>query len=157
MRLTPDLAPARSRGMRERDIHRLFVVSLAVKGVHALAEIAIGLALALFSTGAVLSLLERVDPHHAIARAFTPAEHGYYTFYFLSHGAVNLALVVGLLREKLWAYPATFAVLTLFIAYQLYRFSVTSDPGLIVLSLLDLIVIGLAWNEYRILKRRRLA
>ena len=157
MRLTPDLAPARSRGMRERDIHRLFVVSLAVKGVHALAEIAIGLDLALFSTGAVLSLLERVDPHHAIARAFTPAEHGYYTFYFLSHGAVNLALVVGLLREKLWAYPATFAVLTLFIAYQLYRFSVTSDPGLMVLSLLDLIVIGLAWNEYRILKRRRLA
>jgi uncharacterized membrane protein len=140
--------------MHEKRIHQLFVVSLAVKGVHALAEIAIGLALALFSTGVVLTILERVDPHHAIARAFTPAEHNYYTFYFLSHGAVNLALVVGLLREKLWAYPATFAVLTLFIAYQLYRFTHVHDPGLIVLSLLDLIVIGLAWNEYRILRRR---
>lgn len=139
--------------MREQRIHQLFVVSLALKGLHALVEIAGGLALALFSTPAILRLIERVDPHHWIARSFTPSEHDYYTFFFLSHGAINLALVIGLLRQKLWAYPATFAVLTLFIAYQLYRFAHLHDPGLIVLSLLDLIVMALAWHEYRLVRR----
>ncbi len=142
-------------GMRERRIHQLFVVSLVVKGLHALSEIAIGLALALFSTSAIVGAIDRFDPHRWIARSFTPPEHDYYTFYFLSHGAINLALVIGLLREKLWAYPATFVVLSLFIAYQLYRFAQVHDSGLIVLSLLDLIVIALAWNEYRILRQRR--
>jgi uncharacterized membrane protein len=137
--------------MPEKRIHQLFVASLVLKGLHALVEIAGGFALTLFSTSAILRLLDR-DPHHWVARSFTPSEHGYYTFVFLSHGAINLALVVGLLRQKLWAYPATFAVLTLFIAYQLYRFSHIHDPGLIALSLLDLIVMALAWHEYQLVK-----
>ena len=57
------------------------------------------------------------------------------------------------MREKLWAYPATFVVLSLFVAYQLHRFIYMHDPGLIVLSLLDVIVMALAWHEYRLVKR----
>ena len=42
-------------------------------------------------------------------------------------------IVTGLLREKLWAYPASFAVFGAFIAYQLYRYSWTHDVALIAL------------------------
>jgi uncharacterized membrane protein len=140
--------------VREQKIHRLFQLSVALKGIHALVEIAGGIALSLFSTDSILRLLYRVDRHDAFARFFTPNEHRYYAFYLLSHGAANLVLVGGLLREKLWAYPATFAVLSLFIAYQLQRFAYVRDPGLIVLSLLDLIVMALAWHEYRLVKRQ---
>ena len=139
--------------MDQRRIHRLFQVSVILKGLHALTEIAGGIALGLFSTDAILRWLYRIDSHDWFARTFTPSEHHYYVFYLLSHGVANLAIVVGLLREKLWAYPATFAVLSLFIAYQLHRFYYVRDPGLVVLSILDLIIIAMAWNEYRLVKR----
>src|SRR5690349_18374053 len=125
--------------MREMQVHRLFVLSVALKGLHALVEIAGGIALALFSTDAILRLLYRIDRHDLFARFFTPNEHRYYAFYLLSHGFLNLVIAQGLLREKRWAYPATFTVLSLFIAYQFQRFAYVRDPGLIVLSLLDLI------------------
>jgi len=60
--------------------------------------------------------------------------------------------VIGLLRERLWAYPASFAVFGAFIAYQLYRYSFTHDFALILLSVFDLFVIALAVHEYRLLR-----
>ena len=62
-------------------------------------------------------------------------------------------IVYGLLREKLWAYPASFAVFGAFIAYQLYRYSWTHDAALIALSVFDLFVIALAVHEYRLLRK----
>jgi uncharacterized membrane protein len=64
-----------------------------------------------------------------------------------------LALVIGLLMNRLWAYPASLAVLGLFIAYQLYRYSYTHGFGLIVLTVFDIFVIGLIWHEYRLIRR----
>lgn len=86
-------------------------------------------------------------------RHFSVAEHNFYAFYLLSHGLVKSVIVYGLLREKLWAYPATFAVFGAFIAYQLYRYSFTHDPALIALSIFDLFVIVLAVHEYRLLRK----
>jgi uncharacterized membrane protein len=68
----------------------------------------------------------------------------------LSHGIVKLFLVVGLLRNKLWAYPAAIVVFVLFIAYQLYRLSSAPSPLLVLLTVFDVVVIGLTWHEYRI-------
>ena len=66
---------------------------------------------------------------------------------------VKLALVIGLLKGKLWSYPASLIVLGLFIVYQLYRFSYTHGAGLIVLTILDVVVMGLIWHEYRLMRR----
>jgi len=41
------------------------------------------------------------------------------------------------------------ALLTLFIAYQLYRISYTHSLGLIFLTLFDVFVVWLTWKEYR--------
>jgi uncharacterized membrane protein len=154
--------------MHEKNIHRVFVVSVAAKGAHALVEIAGGLALYFTSTATILGWINRFsqgelteDPHDWIARQalkfgehFSVAEHNFYAFYLLSHGLIKSVLVIGLLREKLWAYPASFAVFGAFIAYQLYRYSYTHDIGLIVLSIFDLFVIALAVHEYRLLRKR---
>jgi uncharacterized membrane protein len=66
---------------------------------------------------------------------------------------IKSVLVIGLLRQKLWAYPASFAVFGGFIAYQLYRFTFTHDVGLILLSIFDAFVIYLAVHEYRLLRK----
>jgi len=139
--------------MHEKRIHQVFVVSVLAKGLHALIEITGGAVLYLFSADAIARWIDEVDPHEWIARYFPMSEHNFYAFYLLSHGLIKAALVIGLLREKLWAYPASFAVFGAFIAYQLYRYSFTHDIGLILLSIFDLFVIFLAVHEYRLLRK----
>jgi uncharacterized membrane protein len=46
-----------------------------------------------------------------------------------------------------------FAVLVLFIVLQLLRFTHVHDPGLILFSILDMMVIALAWHEYQLLRK----
>ena len=139
--------------MQEKRIHQVFVVSVLAKGAHALIEIAGGLALYLFSAGAIARWLDEIDRNGWLARHFPASEQHFYAFYLLSHGLVKSVLVFGLLREKLWAYPASFAVFGAFIAYQLYRYSYTHETALILLTVFDLFVIALAWHEYRLLRK----
>jgi uncharacterized membrane protein len=139
--------------MQEKRIHQIFVVSVTLKGLHALIEIAGGLLLYLLSADRLARWLGEIDRHDWIVRHFPASEEHFYAFYLLSHGLVKLVIVAGLLREKLWAYPASFAVFGAFIAYQLYRYSYTHDFGLILLSIFDLFVIALAVHEYRLLRR----
>ncbi len=152
--------------MQEKRIHQIFVASVVFKGAHALIEIVGGLALYLVSTEAIVATLVRFSGDRLIedgddwvanhlltfAQGFSVEAHHFYAFYLLSHGIVKSILVIGLLREKLWAYPASFAVFGGFIAYQLYRFTFTHDFALILLSIFDAFVIYLAVHEYRLLK-----
>ena len=153
--------------MNERRIHRIFEISVLLKGAHALIECVGGLVLAIVSTSAVTSLVNSLtqeelieDPNDfvathllSIARDFTVSTQHFYAFYLLSHGVIKAFLVIGLLRNKLWAYPVSLVVLGLFIVYQLYRFSYTHGVGLIVLTVFDVIVMGLIWHEYRLVRR----
>jgi uncharacterized membrane protein len=139
--------------MQEKRIHQIFVVSVSLKGLHALIEIAGGLVLYLLGADTLARWLDEIDRHGWIARHFPLSEQNFYAFYLLSHGLVKSVLVLGLLREKLWAYPASFIVFGLFIAYQLYRYNWTHDVGLIALSIFDLFVIALAVHEYRLLRK----
>ncbi len=146
--------------MAQNRVHQLFLASVTLKGLHALIEVVGGLALYLFDTRTIVDWLYRTagdsnDLMAKFARTFSGQEHHFYAFYLVSHGIVNMAIVAALFSRKLWAYPATFAVLTLFIAYQLYRYSFTHDIGLIAITALDLIIMALAWNEYRLLRKHR--
>lgn len=153
--------------MQERQIHRIFEVSVLLKGLHALIELAGGLALALVSTQQIRHIVGlltqqelREDPRDFLAfhllnwaQSFSVETKSFYAFYLALHGIIKLLLVVGLLKEKHWAYPASLIVLGLFIAYQLYRFSYTHNIALVVLSIFDLFVIALIWHEYRLSRR----
>jgi len=151
----------------EHRIHQVFRLSVILKGLHALLEIAAGAAFWLFDSRTILhwtSLLTadelREEPHDfvathllAAAQSLGAGTQAFYAFYLISHGLVKVALVWGLLRGKLAAYPLSLAVLALFIAYQLYRYSFTHSIGLIVLTAFDLLVMALVWHEWRLLRR----
>jgi uncharacterized membrane protein len=153
--------------MNERRVHQIFEISVLLKGAHALIECIGGLVLAFISTDAIKGLVNALtqdelieDPNDfvaghllSLAQDFTVSTQRFYAFYLLSHGVVKMFLVAGLLRNKLWAYPASLVVLGLFIVYQLYRFSYTHGAGLIVLTVFDVIVMGLIWHEYRLVSR----
>jgi uncharacterized membrane protein len=139
--------------MQERRIRQIFITSVLFKGAHALIEIAGGLALYLFSADAIARWLDEINWHSWIARYFPLSEQHFYAFYLLGHGLLKSIVVIGLLRERLWAYPASFAVFGAFIAYQLFRYSFTHEIALILLSIFDLFVIALAVHEYRLLRK----
>ena len=77
--------------------------------------------------------------------------------YLLSHGVIKLFVIIGLLQQKLWYYPTALVIFGLFIVYQLYRFSFTHSPWLLVLTVLDIIVMWLTWHEYSYLRRTNAA
>jgi uncharacterized membrane protein len=156
-----------SKAIPEKRIHQLFEVSIALKGVHALIECAGGLALVLISAASIRGFVAAItqyelaeDPGDFIAghlldwaQALSVSTKNFFAFYLLSHGVVKLILVVALLRDRAWAYPASLVVLVLFIAYQAYRYTLTQSIFLVVLTVFDLIVIALIWHEYRLIRK----
>jgi len=150
--------------MTEKSIHRLFEVSIWLKGLHSLIEIAGGILIALVSTSDITSFVkalteDQLIPNDLIANyllrsasELSIATKSFAAFYLLSHGVVKVFLVAGLLRDKAWAYPASLVTLSLFIAYQIYRFTLTHSIALILLTLFDLLVIWLILHEYRLIR-----
>jgi uncharacterized membrane protein len=53
-------------------------------------------------------------------------------------------------RSKPWAYPAFMITLGLLISYQSYKLLHVFSLGLMALTILDGIVVVLAWHEYRL-------
>ena len=54
---------------------------------------------------------------------------------------MKVALVIGLLRNKFWAYPASLVTMGLFIVYRLYRYSFTHGIGLIVPTVFEVFIV----------------
>lgn len=141
----------------------LFHLGVITKGLDGVLEVAGGIALWLVSPGLIVRWVGILtqdevarNPHDIIAhhlrlaasRLSVSGRH-FLAIYLLAHGIVKILVVVALLKNRLWAYPLSIGVFGGFIAYQLYRFTLTRGAGLIVLSVFDLIVIWLIWMEYR--------
>jgi len=145
---------------REHKIYEVFVGAVVIKGLNAILEIALGTLL--FFTDivedVVSGLVQREiieDPNSFVANyiqsllSTTPQVQTFGALYIVSHGIVKVFLMAGLLRNKIWAYPATMAVLALFITYQLVRYLNTHSILLIFLSIFDAFVAWLVWHEYK--------
>lgn len=153
--------------LNEHRVHQAFRLSIVLKGLHALAEIAGGLAFYFIPAPTVLDWVNALtrmelteDPRDfvathllAAAQSLTGSEERFYAFYLVSHGLIKLVLVVGLLREKLVFYPISLVAMGGFIAYQLYRYSYTGSFGLILLTIFDVVVMWFIWHEWRRMER----
>lgn len=165
--MSPTNTSGISRWFNEGNIHLVFDVSLWLKAVFALGEIISGVATYFVSKELLMQVVMWAtrgefaeDPHDRIAtyllhtaQTFSVGTREFAAVYLLAHGVVKLWLIVGLLREKLWYYPTAIVVFGSFIFYQLYRYTFTHSILLIFITILDLIVIGLTWHEWRYLHR----
>jgi uncharacterized membrane protein len=155
------------RFLAEKNLHLAFEVSLVLKAAFAVTEIVSGVGVYFVTRQFVFTLVERLtraelleDPRDVVANyLFEAAQHfsvstrNFTAAYLLSHGVIKLWLISGLLRARLSYYPAAIAVFGLFIVYQLYRFSLTHSPWLILITVVDVLVIGLTYHEYGYLRR----
>ena len=156
--------------LRERYLYHIFRLSIFFKGALSLTEIAAGIAALLISPASIgafivtisqNALLEDPDAFlatHALAlgQQFSSTPQIFLAFYFLSRGIIKLGLVVALLKNKLWAYPAALIVLGLFMIYQTYQFTIGHSLWLLALTLFDVIVMWLIWHEYNMARAHQL-
>lgn len=153
--------------LQEKYYHRAFVVSLMLKIIAAITQIMLGIVL-LFTTGvtdvivflAQHELLE--DPTDFFATRInhllplTTHTQFVAALYLLVHGLVKGFLIWGLLKNKLWAYPASIIFIGLIIFYQIMSLASAHPIILIALTLFDILVAFLIWHEYKILMRRNI-
>lgn len=152
-------------------LHGFYRLSVLLKGIDGALEVIGGVLLVFFSpltitkTFLFLGRTELVDdPRHPLITFIYHMVSGlsihrrhFYSLLFFSHGAVKLFLVNGLMRNKLWAYPATMVIFTAFALYQ--TFEIYSSPSilLVVITAIDIFVVLLIGREYRTIKNRQIA
>lgn len=154
---------------RKSALRDTFRAGITLKGIDGILE-AIGAVLLWFVKPSSISAISMVLFEHELplARHDFIAIHvlhiseklarGGKTFaciYLLSHGLVKAALVVALWFDKLWAYPLTIAVFSIFSCYQIYRFTHTHSIVLAFLTVFDVLIICLTWAEYRAQKQTK--
>ncbi len=151
-------------------LHESFQAGVLVKGVFALVEALSGVLLWIGGDRAV-ALVQRLTFHELtahpgdriaaslarLAESYSLGTQEFYALYLLGHGLVKLVLVAGLWREASWAFPVSIVAMLGFIAYQLHRYAHTGALGLLLLTIVDVVVLLLIWQEYRARRRAGLA
>jgi uncharacterized membrane protein len=72
------------------------------------------------------------------------------SIYLLSHGLIKVILAIALWLDELWAYPLAISVFGAFCVYQVYRYTHTHSEALLWLTVFDVAVVVLTWQEYRL-------
>jgi uncharacterized membrane protein len=154
----------------KRDIrwaHVIFLIGAALKALNATIEIVGGILLYFLSHEKIVQIVLALtseelseDPRDRIAnylissaQQFSVSAQTFGIIYLLSHGIIKLFLIAGMLKRKLWAYPLSIGIFSLFILYQLYKFFYNHSPWLISLSILDLVMIVATLIEWRRLSK----
>ncbi len=155
--------------LKEEQIHLLFKIGVAIKGIDGALEAIAGFLLFFTTKTALNNLVDwltagelQEDPTDFVANHLVAFFHHlsvntkhFASIYLLTYGIAKLGLVAGLLRGKLWSYPLALIVLGLFLIYQIYRLSHTHSLGLAFLTVIDLAILVLIWRDYKYLKSRR--
>lgn len=86
--------------------------------------------------------------------------HNFMVTYFLAGylifwGVVDMVLSYNVLRNKLWAFPASLALISFFIVYEMFRFTHTHSAVLLGIIVVDLALVLLIGHHYRILLRNK--
>jgi uncharacterized membrane protein len=151
---------------QEKRISFYFHISIFIKGAISLAEMVTGIALLFIPVSYFLDLLAsyaeselREDSTSFIASHLLSLSHQaaaisgtFIALYLLSRGLIKVLLIWAMLKNKLWAYPASLVVLGLFVLYQVYEIVHTGSWAIVALTFFDLIVMYFIWREYQVLK-----
>jgi len=155
----------------EKTYHSLFEIGILLKALISALELIAGLTFAFISYDSLRQMAFTVfggelmeSPRDFVwdylaraAHSFSGTPQAVWAFIFLSHGIVKILLITALWKDKLWAYPASAVVFTLFVVYQLYQLTFTPSIFLWLITILDIAVIALILHEYKHKRHGRIA
>jgi len=150
-------------------VDRAFWLSLIIKGIDGALQLIGGVAVLFIEPGTLSRwfryltryLLHR-KPHnsesnfiHSAAAQFGISVETLVCIYLLSHGVIKVLLVYGLLKRKLWVFPAALAGFGFFLAVEIYRISEHFYWGILILMCVDIFVITMVILEYMKVKKKK--
>lgn len=151
-------------------LDKAYFVGITIKGIDGLIELSTGLIL-LFVPSVAHTALRHIahasQYHHGLVAQWLTryveqldadlAKSGLAIViaFLLIHGIVKLVLVYCLFKEILWAYPYALVILGAFLVYQAYILVRNPTIGIAFLVVLDAIIIGLVWREYKVLQSQK--
>ena len=153
----------------EKTYHLLFDIGVILKAILTAIEIVFGILFYMLSTAQLNGMLlffiggeYNEQPRDFIwsyfIRAFQnligPAQY-FWAFILVSHGIVKIAALVAIYYKKLWAYPLSAAIFGALAVYQIYSYFYIPSLLLIIVTIFDVVLIGLILHEWE--HRRRLA
>jgi uncharacterized membrane protein len=144
-------------------LHRVFKISIIVKGVDGILDIIASILLYLSPSKSIehiIPLLFRKelieDPKDIIANFFLNASHNllpdtqiFLIIFLLVHGVIKGGLALALNSKNRRAYIYSGIILIFFIGYQIYRFSHTHSFLLLMFTLIDIVMVLLIHNELK--------
>ena len=147
----------------QRIIDKTFDLAVIAKGIDGVLEVLGGMLLVLVKPSTINWLITLLtqhelieDPRDLLSATLLALGHylaiGSQTFasiYLLTHGLAKIMLVGALLFNLRWAYPSALVFFSLFVIYEVYRYTITFSPWLIAAVLIDTVVIVLIWLEYQ--------
>ncbi len=159
------------RLLPEKDYHELFRIGIFLKAADGFIEACVGIFFYFVGYATIDGMLFSVfhgeiveTPRDAFWQflinewhSVSLSSNSFWGLLFVAHGATKLILSAALLRNKLWAYPIAAVVFSLFVGYEIY--SLTHRPSLLLwlITVFDIIVVGLILHEYRHLIKTRVA
>ena len=143
-------------------LHIFFRIMIFFKGIDGIFETLGGIVLASVSSQTITNFVyglfgsELLEPDdfltHYIVKLLTHLSVSTQTFaiiFLLGHGLVKFGLATAIWFNKLWAYPLAGVILSIFVIYQVTRFSSTHSILLLLLTFVDIIIIAMLRPEYK--------
>jgi uncharacterized membrane protein len=152
----------------EKNTHRLFQWSIILKSIDAGIQLIGGIIILYIPLQPVVDFISSIsldelaeNPTNFLASSALSWSQSlsmdvkiFAAWYLISHGVVKTILLIGLIKEYLWAFPASLAIFTGFFFYQVYLLTFkTHSPWLVALTIFNVIFIFLVYHEYRIRKQ----
>ena len=148
-------------------VHRAFWISLFIKGLDGALQLLGGLAVIFLEPGTLGNayrwltrfLFGKHDGNNPEADFIRVTAHSFHisvavlvAIYLLVNGIIKVLLVYGLLKEKLWVFPAACAGFGIMFSLELYRLSVHFYWGIFILMCISVFVITMVILEWRKVK-----
>jgi uncharacterized membrane protein len=151
----------------ERTVLERFHVAVFLKGTYAAFETLVGLVLFIVPLSTIVSIVNKMaeselleDPNDQISNYLLHAAQqlsistvAFYALYLTLNGGLKLILVIGLLTNRSWAYPASVVIFGSFALYEIFLFATHPSLVVAILLILDTITILFIWKEYVIQKK----
>ena len=146
----------------KNNFDKIFEGGLILKGISGLSEFLAGAMLFVVSPDQIKTLLSVLtqkefleDPNDLFASTLmtitsniSSGSNTFLIIYLWTHSLIKIIAVLGILRNKYWAYPFSILTLSLLTGYQIYSMVfIKFSLGLFSLTLFDFLIIWMIWRE----------
>ncbi len=148
--------------LTEKRYHLLFDIGMWIKAVLTVIELIGGVLLYVMSAASLNGLLAffiggemNEQPRDLLwglfiqgYQSFLGPAQSFWAFILVSHSIAKIAALIAIYYGKLWAYPAAAAVFGALAFYQIYSYVYFHSLLIILLTVFDVILIGLILHEW---------